>query len=244
MMSSPPPGAPGPTSSAVAESGQPPSARGTGGGRTSHGFRSLAVLMLGTLLVLAGFLAHGFLQFVETVTTLAPPSPLVADGIAVLTGGADRIAGAIELMEAGKARRLLISGVHPGTSAAQIRRLGSVDPALMGCCIDLDRRAANTVGNALETAKWARRNGFLSLIIVTSAYHMPRAMLELAAAMPEIRLIPYPITSVNLSMRRWDENRGVPLLLLDEYLKYAAARARLSFGDIDGLSELVASVGG
>jgi uncharacterized SAM-binding protein YcdF (DUF218 family) len=202
------------------------------------------VLILCLGLVALGALGVGFLRFADTVTKLRPPFPLAADGIVVLTGGTDRIAGAVELMASGKARRLLVSGVHPGTSDASIRRLGDADPALMACCIDLDRRAANTVGNAIETAKWTRRNGFLSLIVVTSAYHMPRAMLELGAAMPGIRLIPYPITSVDLSIDRWGSHRGVPVLLVEEYVKYAATRLRLALVGIDGLSDLVVDISG
>lgn len=238
------PDAPDQLPDTAAERGQSPLAGTADGERSSHGFRSLAVVLLSVLLVVSGFLFAGFFHYTDRISTLEPPSPLVADGIVVLTGGTDRITGAVDLLTTGKARRLLISGVHPGTTASQIRRLVAVDPSLMSCCVDLDRRATNTVGNALETAKWARRNGFLSLIVVTSAYHMPRAMLELGHTMPEIRLIPYPVTAVDLSMERWSGDRRVLFLLVDEYLKYAATRVRLAIGGIDGLSELLASISG
>ena len=243
MKLTPTPIGSGPPPGAVADSG-PPSRGDDAARRSSHGFRSLAVLVLSLGLVVSGFLIAGFFQYTDTVTALAPPSLVTADGIVVLTGGTDRITGAVELLADGKARRLLISGVHPGTSADRIARTVDADPALMACCIDLDRRAANTIGNALQTAKWARLHGFLSLIVVTSAYHMPRSMLELGHAMPEIRLIPYPVTSIDLSMVRWRDNRGVLLLLLDEYLKYAATRVRLALGGIDGLNDLMESISG
>ena len=190
------------------------------------------------LLLPVAFLA-GFAVFVANAFDPPEPPAQETDGIVVLTGGAERITGAVELMTAGKARRLLISGVHPETSASRLGRMVEAEPDMMACCVDLDRRAANTIGNALETAKWARRNGFLSLIVVTSAYHMPRSMLELSHAMPDIRLIPYPVTRPGLTLGDWSEDRGVIVLLLQEYLKYTATRLRLSLGGIEGLADVI-----
>lgn len=210
--------------------------------KTTHGLRDLAVLLFCGGLILSGFFIGGLIKFAERISTMAVPSPLVADGIVVLTGGAERISGAVDLLAAGKARRLLISGVHPGTTAAQLARVVDAGPELMACCIDLDRRAANTIGNALEAAKWTHRNSFLSLIVVTSAYHMPRAMLELAHAMPDIRLIPYPVSRPTLELDRWQDNRATLLLMLEEYSKYTATRLRLALGGVDGLADALASI--
>lgn len=208
-------------------------------GERTRARRSIGVIIIAALLIGGGFFFGGFFRFVDTIVNYQTPSPLAADGIVVLTGGAERITGAVELMTAGKARRLLISGVHPDTSASRLGRMVEAEPDMMACCVDLDRRAANTIGNALETAKWARRNGFLSLIVVTSAYHMPRSMLELSHAMPDIRLIPYPVTRPGLTLGNWSEDRSVIVLLLQEYLKYTATRLRLSLGGIDGLADVI-----
>ena len=215
-----------------------------GAGERTRARRAIGVLLAAALLIGVGFFFGGFFRFVDTIVNYQTPSPLAADGIVVLTGGAERIAGAVELITAGKARRLLISGVHPDTSAARLGRMVEAEPDLMACCVDLDHRAANTIGNALETAKWAQRNGFLSLIVVTSAYHMPRSMLELSHAMPGIRLIPYAVTRPGLTLENWSEDRTVILLLLEEYLKYTATRLRLSLGGIDGLAELISGAFG
>ena len=215
-----------------------------GAGERTRARRSIVVVLAAALLIGGGFFAGGFYRFVDVVTGYRTPAPLAADGIVVLTGGAERITGAIELMAAGKARRLLISGVHPDTTAARLGRLVEAEPDLMACCVDLDRRAANTIGNALETAKWARRNNFMSLIVVTSAYHMPRSMLELGHAMPDIRLIPYPVMRAGLIAADWSHDRATVLLLLQEYLKYTATRLRLSLGGIDGIAEALGGVFG
>ncbi len=44
-----------------------------------------------------------------------------------------------------------------------------------------------------ETRRWVRERGFKSLIVVTSNYHMPRAIVELSHAMPDITLIPFAV---------------------------------------------------
>ena len=43
-----------------------------------------------------------------------------------------------------------------------------------------------TRGNAAETAEWARAHQVRSLIVVTSAYHMPRALAELGRDLPDV----------------------------------------------------------
>jgi vancomycin permeability regulator SanA len=107
-----------------------------------------------------------------------------ADAIVVFTGTSPvRIETGLELLAAGKGRRLLVSGVYQNQSFDTIlgmaERMPDIDAEALRCCIDLDYRATNTVANTQETALWAEVHGFSSLIIVTSSQHMPRAFLEL-----------------------------------------------------------------
>src|SRR5207248_507539 len=81
-----------------------------------------------------------------------------------------------ELLAAGRGKRLLISGVNPGTTTSDIAHQVSEYSRFLSCCVDLDYSALNTLGNAVETRRWVLDRGFHSLIIVTSAYHMPRAL--------------------------------------------------------------------
>ncbi|WP_210272525.1 YdcF family protein [Chthonobacter rhizosphaerae] len=205
--------------------------------------RHAAVTLVCLGLFGTGMAAGGFLSFAQTVSRLAATAPIDADGIVVLTGGAERIAGAIDLLAGGHARRLLISGVHPETSARQIGKVLDAGPSLFDCCVDLDRRAANTIGNAEEAAKWARRHGFQSLIVVTSAYHMPRSLAELSSTMPEVDLKPYPVARDRLGLEHWYGSRETLTLLLEEYLKYMATRARLAFATADGMPARLAALG-
>lgn len=210
----------------------PTSRAGFAGERPRPGWIVHAMVLAGCIaLLVAGIFWGGFLRYADQVASLAaiaqPSDEVRADGIVVLTGGADRIAGAMTLLAEGRAKRLLISGVHPSTSAQQIGRMVDAGPSLFECCIDLDRRAANTIGNAAETAKWARQNEFTSLIVVTSAYHMPRALAELASAMPDVRLVAWPVATPSVDAARWWSSGDTAALLLGEYVKYMATRARL-----------------
>jgi uncharacterized SAM-binding protein YcdF (DUF218 family) len=95
------------------------------------------------------------------------------------------------------------------------------------CCVDLDHSATNTIGNAIETRRWAKARGFKSLIVVTSNFHMPRAMAELAHQLPDVALEPFPVVSERVRVEDWWSNPAIAKLLFFEYLKYIASEARI-----------------
>jgi uncharacterized SAM-binding protein YcdF (DUF218 family) len=176
---------------------------------------------------LAVLLVAGFLGFAEKVATATPPPDPRADAIVVLTGGSARIDGALKLLGEGRATRLLISGVNPSVTAADLADL--VDGDLrdkLACCVDLGRQAIDTVGNAAETRDWVAAHGFASLIVVTSDYHMARSMTELAAAMPTVALIPFPVSNRDLRFADWWRHPATFALLVREYGKFLIAKAR------------------
>ena len=150
-----------------------------------------------------------------------------ADGIVVLTGAASRIPDAIELLNTKHGQRLLITGVHRTTSAREIARLTALNERIFSCCVDLDKSALNTLGNAIETKRWVRERNFNSLIVVTSNWHMPRAMAELAHQLPDVALIPYPVVSEKIKQEPWWTNPMTAKILLSEYLKYVFAVLRM-----------------
>jgi uncharacterized SAM-binding protein YcdF (DUF218 family) len=179
------------------------------------------------LVVLALALAGGFLWYVGHVPADEVSLDRKADGIVVLTGGASRIADAIELLADGHGQRLLISGVNPTTRAVELQKQNPQYARMFNCCIDLDRTASNTIGNALETRRWARSRNFHSLVVVTSSYHMPRAMAELENQLPDVTLIPFPVVTEKLRAEPWWSNSASARLLATEYLKYLVARVRI-----------------
>ena len=78
---------------------------------------------------------------------------------------------------------------------------------LLASLVDLGYQATDTIGNARETAHWAKTYGYHSLILVTSDFHMPRALLELKAAMPDAWIIPYPVRTSDLDAHHWWRSR-------------------------------------
>jgi uncharacterized SAM-binding protein YcdF (DUF218 family) len=171
-------------------------------------------------------LALGFAWFVWQLPGEEVALNRNADGIVVLTGGASRIADAIELLAAGRGRRLLISGANPSTNQGSITRLNPEFARVVGCCVDFDR-SLNTLGNAIETRRWAQRRGFRSLIVVTSSYHMPRAMAEIAHQLPDATLVAFPVVSDRLRSEPWWASPATARLMLSEYLKFIYAQVRM-----------------
>jgi uncharacterized SAM-binding protein YcdF (DUF218 family) len=182
-------------------------------------------------LLLAGFLAvflgGGFLCFVGMLPVTEAPPARNADGIVVLTGAALRINDALALLAEGRGRRLLITGVNPSTRSREIASLMPEHRRWFECCVDLDHSATNTIGNAIETRRWATTQGFKSLIVVTSNFHMPRAMAELGHQLPDAVLVPYPVISEKVPVESWWTSHATTRLLFSEYLKFIAARARI-----------------
>lgn len=172
-------------------------------------------------------LVAGFFAFAETVATAKRPSNPRADAIVVLTGDAERIEGALALLDEGRASRLLISGVNPSVSSADIAKLvtGNLRDAF-DCCVDLGRQATDTIGNAVEARDWVEAHGFTSLIVVTSDYHMLRSMTELGRLMPAVALTPFPVSSPHFRFDDWWQDRAAFRLLVREYGKYLVAKAR------------------
>jgi uncharacterized SAM-binding protein YcdF (DUF218 family) len=178
-------------------------------------------------------LAGGFGWFVSHIAGDEVSLDTKADAIVALTGAAARIPDAIELLATERGKRLLITGVHRATSAREIARLTPLYSRYFTCCIDLDRSALNTFGNALEAKRWAREHNFNSLIVVTSNWHMPRAMAELQHQLPDVQLIPYPVISEKAKAEPWWSNVDSARLLFLEYLKYLLACTRMRI-DPDG----------
>src|SRR5262249_42951582 len=154
-------------------------------------------------------------------------------GLVVLSGDAARVGEAIELLAHGQGQRPLMSGASPSTTATEISRLNPEFARWIRCCVDFDR-SLNTLGNAVETRRWAERRRFRSLTVVTSDYHMPRAMAEIAHQLPLTRLVAYPVTSDRLRAEHWWASGPAMRRLLSEYVKYIVAQARMRLDPASG----------
>ncbi|MGV1684896.1 YdcF family protein [Sphingopyxis sp. NJF-3] len=155
----------------------------------------------------------GFAWFALLPPMPAPPQK--TDAIVVLTGGPGRIDRALELLETGQAKRLLISGVarevKPRELAAEYKRPQS----LFDCCIALGFEAEDTRSNATEVASWVARRNYKTVRLVTTDWHMRRAEYEIGRAVGgKVTIIPDAVRS-----------RPSFSTLFREYHKYLAGLA-------------------
>ncbi|MGV8930063.1 MAG: YdcF family protein [Brevundimonas sp.] len=174
----------------------------------------------------------GLFAFADRVRAFTPaPEPARADAIVALTGpSAERVNAAIRLLEQDKGERVLISGVNREVRRQELRALTPGSNRLFNCCVDLGFEAEDTVGNAQEIAAWADAKGYDSLIVVTSDYHMPRALTEIRAAAPGIELTPFAVETPSLGNSRWWKAAVTARRMTLEYMKYLAALARATVG--------------
>ncbi len=205
--------------------------------------RILTVATLALSLCLAGGLglAWSFSSFLERIAAVETPVDGHAEGAVALTGGADRISDAVDLLAQGRADRLLITGVNPSTTPGEIVKQTPAARRLIDCCIALGYDAANTVGNAAETERWVRANHIRSLIVVTSNYHMPRALAEMSSALPGVALTPYPVVSERGRHPWWSDVTSTRLILW-EWIKFNAATLRIGVASPPA-AEPIAEVG-
>lgn len=177
--------------------------------------------------LVAAFIA-GFAAYLNEIPEPVSRTTRTADGIVVLTGAAQRMTDAVELLANKRGQRLLVSGVNPSTTSDELKKQNPEFARLSECCIDLGHEAQNTLGNAVETAAWAQKNNFKTLLVVTSAWHMPRALVQLERETDGIELIPYPVFTERMRDQSWWTSPQVARLLVFEYLKYLAALVRVN----------------
>lgn len=181
----------------------------------------------------------GLFAFADRVRGYTPAAePARADAIVALTGpSAERVNAAIRLLEQDKGARVLISGVNREVRRQELRALTPGSNRLFNCCVDLGFEAEDTIGNAHEIAAWAEAKGYDSLIVVTSDYHMPRALTEIRAAAPGVELTPYAVETPSLDNSRWWRAAVTARRMTLEYMKYLAALGRALIGQTGDRAE-------
>lgn len=188
------------------------------------------------LVLLAGGLAawvSGLLWFVDRIPRSLQDAGRPTDAIVVLTGGSLRVETGFQLLSERLAEKLFVSGVEKGVPIDDLLAVYGLTPEDMECCITLGYMAADTPGNAAESANWVRANRLASVRLVTSNYHMPRSLLEFQGAMPGVEIVPHPVFSDRVLIDEWWRRPGTAALIVTEYNKYllAAAWQSLRVGD-------------
>ncbi|MGE0722880.1 MAG: YdcF family protein [Alphaproteobacteria bacterium] len=179
--------------------------------------RQLALVLL--------LLAGGFVWFAETVPWRFADDGGRTDAIVVPTGGRERIPLGIALLAAGRADKLLVTGVHPDVDRPTLLREMQAPAGVDRERIVLGHAAGDTRGNAAEAAAWMRHEGYRSLRLVTANYHLRRSALELARALPEATIVLHPVFPPQIK-REWWLFPGTAMLLAAEYGKYLWSLAR------------------
>ena len=131
-------------------------------------------------------------------------SPTPSDAIVVFAGGVgesgqagggaqERLARAVELYRAGYAHVLILSsGYVYSFHEADVMRAMAIDQGVPASDIMLEQRAANTyqnvrfVGDILRDRHWTR------ILLVSSPYHMRRAVMVWRQQAPDVVVIPTP----------------------------------------------------
>lgn len=151
--------------------------------------KKFLIVILAILLLWLG----GFWVFVLSLHK-GPATNGKADAIVVLTGGKNRVETGLSLFAQGSSKELFITGVYEDVSFKDITNKWTGDTPLPECCITLGYEATTTEENALEVKKWLRSKKVRSIILVTSHYHMPRALVEFErAGLNWFAIHPYPV---------------------------------------------------
>lgn len=119
-----------------------------------------------------------------------------------LTGAADRVWHAARLYHAGKAPRILLSGGqrNPTTEGDEATAMAGLlrDFGVPADALILEKASRTTTENAVETARILNQLGVHRILLVTSALHMPRALLsfsnrglQVAPASTDIETVPH-----------------------------------------------------
>lgn len=192
------------------------------------GLRSLVSTLLLPLVAAGAAWLAGLGWFAGQIPREIADGAARTEAIVVLTGGSERLSTGLDLLAAGLAGKLFVSGVYRGIEVAELLKLQRRSPHDMECCIEIGYQADDTQGNASETAHWMAARGFSSLRLVTAHYHMPRSLLEFRHALPRALIVPHPVFPVAVMQNRWWTWPGTARLIVGEYHKYLLAQVRLN----------------
>jgi uncharacterized SAM-binding protein YcdF (DUF218 family)/glycosyltransferase involved in cell wall biosynthesis len=143
------------------------------------------------------------LWWVASPLRMAAP-PRRADAIVVFAGGVgesgkagggaqERLKKAVDLYQAGTADYLVLSsGYVYSFREADVMRALAIDQGVPASRIVLEERAANTYQNVTFVDQILKPRGWRSILLVSSPYHMRRALLVWRKVDPGVEVIPSP----------------------------------------------------
>lgn len=176
------------------------------------------------------YLFSGFIGDVREIDAIEARGK--ADAIVVLTGGLGRTEAGLNLLSSGTAGVMILSGVHEDAELDSIffnKKLNENDRLK----IILEKRSRSTIENAIEVRRIFEEKGFRSMVLITSGYHMKRALYIFRKVMPEdYAIMPYSVDSPNFDATRWWGSTSLGLLTV-EFLKFYWYAAGFGLGVYD-----------
>ena len=154
---------------------------------------------------------------------------MATGGVVIFTGEGARLSSGMAVFSDGAGERLLISGVNADLSRAEIAAFWPGDGDRFECCVDLGHAARSTSGNAYELKEWVEAHGFARVLLVTSEYHMPRALIETRRRLPGVDIAAYPVASGRLGGDGRPRNFRDWRAMSDEFAKFLAVRLTAAF---------------
>jgi len=183
--------------------------------------------LLITLFLIISYILFDFTKFYKTIF-LFQNDVNPSNNLVVLTGGTNRIKQTLQLfiVQDSKQYNLLISGAGKGFNKKIVSTFlpkNNFYRDKLNCCIYIENKSKNTMSNALETYKWIKKNNFKSITLITSDYHMPRALIEFKKILIEIKIIPFVLKNNDKGLEKKIKN------YFFEYLKFVVTRIRIIF---------------
>lgn len=188
------------------------------------------------LILFISYFFVGLFNFQEKILSLEKSRNIVNSNIVILTGGSNRIKEGLKIVnDINKLTKtdfkILISGTGKGFTKATLKKILTSDfnLKLVECCIELESISKDTYSNASETYKWTKKNDIDNIILITSNYHMPRAILEFKNKMPNLQIFTYSISPKNHNITNWLKSSETFSLVFIEYSKLLIASLRIKF---------------
>lgn len=173
--------------------------------RLYAGARRRTVQVLAGLALAYGLVFHTPLAWWAAAPLKVEAAPRAADAIVVFAGGVgesgragggfqERVTQAVTLYRAGYASHVVFSSGFVFTMReAEVMKAVAVSAGVPAEAIVLEEQATNTHENVVYSARVLDARGWTRALLVSSPYHMRRALLTWEKAAPGVEVIPVPV---------------------------------------------------
>jgi len=143
--------------------------------------------------------------------------------VVVLTGSQGRLGAGLEYMENNPDIRMLITGVGSGVKYSDLL----IDNSFNKNNITLGFKAKNTFQNSIETFEWVKENKIREIILVTDNWHMKRAMFLFQSVIPNLKIYPMAIESINFYQFFYEPKILITIII--EHIKYIISHIQILY---------------